>query len=73
MNTNAPFRTERLDADVWQVAEESSAASSLDNTERANRPHDKRIMCRLESRASTGFKLVMPALINFSKEVLDDV
>ena len=40
MNSNAPFRKELVDADVWQVAEESSAASILDNTGRPNLLYD---------------------------------
>ena len=42
MNSNAPLQKELVDADVWQVAEESSATYILDNTERANLPYDHR-------------------------------
>lgn len=57
-----------LNADVWQVVEESSAAPTLDNTERAGLPYDQRNMCKFESRTSFGYRLVVAALMRYSKE-----
>ena len=61
-------RLETFDADTWQVVEESSAAPILDDTERAGLPYDHRNMCKFESRTSTGYRLVVAALIRYSKE-----
>jgi len=51
-----------------QVVEESSAAPILDNTERAGLPNDHVNMCKFESRTSPGYRLVVAALIRYSKE-----
>jgi len=50
------------------VVEESSAAPILDNTERAGLPYDHENMCKFESRTSPGYRLVVAALIRYSKE-----
>ncbi|KAL6713132.1 hypothetical protein ACLMJK_009253 [Lecanora helva] len=50
------------------VVEESSAAPVLDNTERAGLPYDHRNMCKFESRTAAGYRLVVAALIRYSKE-----
>jgi hypothetical protein len=52
---------------------ESSAAPILDNTERAGLPYDHRNMCRFESRSSAGYRLIVAALIRYSKEALDTI
>lgn len=67
-SVNARFLTETVIADVWQVVEESSAAPILDNTERAGLPCDHRNMCRFKSRTSPGYRLVVAALMRYSKE-----
>ena len=54
--------------DIWQVVEESSAAPILDNTKRSGLPYDHRNMCKFESRSSAGYRLVVAALIRYSKE-----
>jgi len=59
---------EIFDADAWQVVEESSAAPILDNTERAGLPYDHRNMCKFDSRTSPGYRLVVAALIRYSRE-----
>ena len=48
--------------------EESSAAPILDNTERAGLPADHRGMCTFESRNAPGYRLVVAALIRYSKD-----
>lgn len=48
--------------------EENSAAPILDNTERAGLPYDHRSMSKFESRSSPGYKLIIAALIRFSKD-----
>ncbi|MCJ1403613.1 hypothetical protein MMC11_006836 [Xylographa trunciseda] len=50
------------------VVEESSAAPILDNTERAGLPNDHVHMCKFESQTSPGYRLVVAALIRYSKE-----
>lgn len=50
------------------MVEESSAAPILDNTERAGLPYDHASMCKFESRTSTGYRIVVAALIRYSKE-----
>ncbi|KAF6228261.1 hypothetical protein HO133_007991 [Letharia lupina] len=50
------------------VVEESSAAPILDSTERAGLPGDHRNMCKFESRTSPGYRLVVAALLRYSKE-----
>ena len=55
-------------AEVLQIVEEHSAAPILDNTERAGLPADHRNMCKFESRNSPGYRLVVAALMRYSKE-----
>jgi len=50
------------------VVEESSAAPILDDTERAGLPYDHRNMCKFESRTSPGYRLIVAALLRYSKE-----
>ncbi|MCJ1283103.1 hypothetical protein MMC26_002430 [Xylographa opegraphella] len=50
------------------VVEESSAAPIIDNTERAGLPNDHVNICKFESRTSPGYRLVVAALIRYSKE-----
>lgn len=57
-----------VNANICQVVEESSAAPILDNTERAGLPYDHRNMCKFESRNSPGYRLVVAALMRYSKE-----
>ena len=52
----------------WQVVEESSAAPILDNTERAGLPYDHRNMCKFENHTSPRYRLVVAALIRYSRE-----
>lgn len=59
--------------DTAQVVEESSAAPILDNTERAGLPYGHRDMAKFESRSSPGYRLVVAALIRYSKEAPDVV
>ncbi|CAD6571967.1 MAG: hypothetical protein ASARMPREDX12_004838 [Alectoria sarmentosa] len=59
-----------LNADVWQVVEESSVAPTLDDTERAGLPYDQRNMCKFENRTSFGYRLVVAALMRYSTEAL---
>lgn len=47
--------------------EESSAAPILDDTERAGLPYDHRSMCAFESKTSPGYRVVVAALIRYSK------
>lgn len=53
---------------IAQVVEENSAAPILDNTERAGLPYDHRNMCKFESRTSPGYRLIIAALIRYSRE-----
>ena len=64
----APLWVKIVDADGFQVVEESSAAPILDNTERAGLPYDHRNMCKFESRTSPGYRLVVAALMRYSRE-----
>ena len=57
-----------VNANIWKVVEESSAAPILDNTERAGLPYDHRNMCKFENLNSPGYRLVVAALIRYSKE-----
>jgi protein SERAC1 len=54
-----------------KVVQESSAAPILDDTERAGLPYDHREMCRFESRASPGYRLVVAALLRYSRAATD--
>ncbi len=45
-----------------------SAAPILDNTERAGLPYDHVHMCCFESQSSPGYKLIVAALIRYSRE-----
>jgi hypothetical protein len=51
--------------------EENSAAPILDNTERAGLPYGHRDMVKFESRSAPGYRLVVAALIRYSKEAPD--
>ena len=50
------------------MVEEDSAAPILDNTERAGLPYDHVNMCKFESRTSPGYRLIVAALIRYSRE-----
>ncbi|KAF2266734.1 ribonuclease-like protein p/mrp subunit [Lojkania enalia] len=50
------------------IVEEDSAAPILDNTERAGLPYDHKSMVRFESCSAPGYRLVVAALIRYSKE-----
>ena len=50
------------------MVEETSAAPILDDTERAGLPYDHRGMGKFESQTSPGYRLVVAALIRYSKE-----
>ena len=65
--SSPPVMSKAFDANAWPVVEESSAAPILDNTERAGLPYDHRNMCKFESRTSAGYRLVVAALIRYSK------
>jgi hypothetical protein len=51
--------------------DENSAAPILDNTERAGLPYGHRGMARFESRTSPGYRLVVAALMRYSREAPD--
>lgn len=53
--------------------EENSAAPILDNTERAGLPYNHRDMAGFESRSAPGYRLIVAALIRYSKEAPDTV
>ncbi|KAF2252190.1 ribonuclease-like protein p/mrp subunit [Trematosphaeria pertusa] len=53
------------------IVEENSAAPILDNTERAGLPYGHSGMVKFESRSSPGYRLVVAALIRYSKEAPD--
>ncbi|ORY14148.1 ribonuclease-like protein p/mrp subunit [Clohesyomyces aquaticus] len=57
-----------LGATIAYIVEEHSAAPILDNTERAGLPYGHRDMVKFESRSSPGYRLVVAALIRYSKE-----
>jgi hypothetical protein len=48
--------------------DENSAAPILDNTERAGLPDGHRGIARFESRISPGYRLVVAALMRYSRE-----
>lgn len=50
------------------IVEENSAAPILDNTERAGLPYGHRDMVKFESRISPGYRLVVAALLRYSRE-----
>ena len=50
------------------MVDEASAAPMLDNTERAGLPYDHRNMCKFESRAAPGFRLVVAALKRYTQD-----
>ena len=58
---------------MGQVVDESSAAPILDNTERAGLPADHSHMCKFESRTSPGYRLVVAALMRYSREATEVV
>lgn len=64
------WEQDKTDMGVTQdyVVEESSAAPILDSTERAGLPYDHRNMCKFESRSSPGYRLVVAAVIRYSRE-----
>ncbi|KAF2280399.1 ribonuclease-like protein p/mrp subunit [Westerdykella ornata] len=53
------------------IVEENSAAPILDNTERAGLPYGHRDMVKFESRSSPGYRLVVAALMRYSKEAAE--
>ncbi|KAH3949938.1 hypothetical protein HBI56_098910 [Parastagonospora nodorum] len=55
------------------IVEENSAAPILDNTERAGLPYDHRGMTKFESRTSPGYRLVVAALLRYSREASETV
>lgn len=59
------------ESDPLQIVEENSAAPILDNTERAGLPYGHSGMVKFESRSSPGYRLVVAALIRYSKEAPD--
>lgn len=50
-----------------QVVDEASAAPILDNTDRSGIPADHSRMCKFESPSSTGYKVVLSALIRYER------
>ena len=48
--------------------EEASAAPILDNTERAGLPGDHCEICAFENKSSPGYRLVVAALIRYSRD-----
>jgi hypothetical protein len=55
-------------ANILQIVEENSAAPILDNTERAGLPYGHRDMVKFEGRTSPGYRLVVAALLRYSRE-----
>jgi hypothetical protein len=55
-------------SDMNQIVEENSAAPILDNTERAGLPYSHSGMIKFESRSSPGYRLVVAALLRYSRE-----
>ncbi|MCJ1443755.1 MAG: hypothetical protein MMC23_004255 [Stictis urceolatum] len=49
------------------VVDESSAAPILDNTERTGLPYDHRNMCKFGSRNAPGYRVVVSALMRYSR------
>lgn len=43
----------------------------LDDTERTGLPYDHRTMCRFESKASPGYRVIVAAMIRYSKGAPD--
>jgi hypothetical protein len=59
---------------IWrQIVDENSAAPILDNTERAGLPYGHRAMAKFETRSSPGYRLVVAALLRYSREAPDFV
>ena len=56
-----------------EIVEEHSAAPILDNTERAGLPYGHRDMAKFDRRDSPGYRLVVAALIRYSKDAPDRV
>ncbi|KAF1843675.1 ribonuclease-like protein p/mrp subunit [Cucurbitaria berberidis CBS 394.84] len=55
------------------IVEENSAAPILDDTERAGLPYGHADMAKFESRTSPGYRLVVAALLRYSREAPDVV
>jgi len=52
---------------MHQIVTEGSAAPIFDNTERAGLGYDHRNMCRFASRTAPGYRLVMAAILRYSR------
>jgi hypothetical protein len=61
------------DSNMLQIVDESSAAPILDDTERAGLPYGHREMTKFENRRSPGYRLVVAALLRYSREAPDTV
>ena len=53
------------------MVQESSAAPILDDTERAGLPYDHSTMCKFESKTSPGYRVIVAAMIRYSKAAPD--
>ena len=70
---NSLLTCDELISEIPQIVEEHSAAPILDNTERAGLPYGHRDMAKFESRTSPGYRLVVAALLRYTREAPEAV